>query len=163
MKRLTLLRHGHAQAHAEGGDFHRELDVAGRAEVQRSATAILGSFESPSLVLASAAERTRQSAAIVIEHAASLGRHLPLTLERRLYHASWRELLELVSEVPTSIEHLLLVGHNPGISEVAVNWASRLPGHDGFRGFATAGWCSARFDSPDWSSSLRPVELSFGS
>lgn len=162
MKRLTVLRHGHAEAHAEGGDFDRALDARGRAEVARAAAAIMESVGKPDLILVSTAKRTQQSAAIFFEHLGTAGGDGPsMRGERRLYHASRDELLTLVRSTADEITHLLIVGHNPGISDLAVRWSNSLSTTPSFAGFATAGWGSLTFDSRTWSAIAIPRDGRF--
>ena len=162
MKRVTLVRHGHAEPQAEGGDFFRSLDDRGRAEAARSATAIATACGAPDRMAASAAMRTRETALILREHWASIpASALPLVFERKLYHADWTVLLQTLQDTASSINHLLLVGHNPGISELALRWSSGFAEHAVFRGFAPAGWCTATFDIDDWTALSSPVEARF--
>ena len=164
MKRVTLVRHGHAEPQAEGGDFFRPLDSRGRAEAARSAAAIATAFGAPDSMVASAAVRTRQTALILREHWASItAGALPLVFERNLYHADWTVLLQTLQGTASSISHVLLVGHNPGISELALRWSGRFAEHAAFRGFAPAGWCTAAFDIGDWTAISSPVEGRFES
>lgn len=164
MKRVTLLRHGHAAPQAEGGDFFRPLDEFGRAEAARSAAAIAAACGAPDSMLASAAVRTRQTAMIVREHWGAIPESaLPLVFERNLYHAEWTSLLQSLQDTAPSVSHLLLVGHNPGISDLALRWSGRFAEHAAFRGFAPAGWCSAVFDISDWTKLGSPVTARFES
>lgn len=156
MKRLTLLRHGHAEAQAEGGDFERALDVRGRAEVTRAAAALLQTCGLPDLVLTSTARRTQQTTAIVCEHA-----DLAVRSERRLYHASREELMKVIQGTTDEITHLLVVGHNPGISELALRWANSLNPSARFMGFSTAGWCTVTFDGDHWATVATPRDGQF--
>lgn len=179
MKRLTLLRHGNAEARAEGGDFERALDARGRAEAARAAQAMLQACGKPDLILASAAKRTRQTAVIFQAEFATMA--VPVTAapalaeatngptsanilirtERSLYHAAWDQLLASARSAGDEIEHLLIVGHNPGISELALRWSNSLQSPPPFAGFSTAGWCSVTFDEERWADIATPVEGRF--
>jgi len=162
VKRLTLLRHGHAAAHADGGDFERSLDARGRTEAVRAAAAIMESVGKPDLILVSTARRTQQTAAIFCEHVGTAGGNgASMRGERGLYHASCDELLAIVRSTADQITHLLVVGHNPGISELALRWANSLNTTPSFAGFATAGWGSMIFDSLTWSAIALPREGQF--
>ena len=61
--RLTVLRHGHAVDRCPTGDFDRALDERGHAEIERAARELRALSSLPSLILASPARRTRESAA----------------------------------------------------------------------------------------------------
>jgi phosphohistidine phosphatase len=159
VKRLTLVRHGHAEPNAAGGDFHRALSAQGRTEVLRSAAAIKATVPEPDTILASEANRTRETAEVLQAH---LGVAAIVLTSKRLYHANWPTVLEVISDTPEDVTHLLLVGHNPGLSELALRWAQLFPAYATFGGFATAGWCSVTFGVTDWRSIRSPLDAVFG-
>lgn len=70
----------------------------------------------PELVICSAARRTRQTWDLV---APELGGSPSVTFEPRAYAASALTLLYLVRELPAGCRSALLIGHNPGVSELA--------------------------------------------
>ena len=144
MKRLTLVRHGHAEARAEGGDFFRELSPQGRAEAARTAMALRTHLPPPELMKVSEALRTRETARWLHEHFRSADSdttaEIPLDTTPRLYHASVSTLLDVIYDTPTTIQHLLIVGHNPGLSELAQRWVQHIPLDHEFGGLPTAGW-----------------------
>lgn len=165
MKRLTLLRHGHAQAQADGGDFHRALSKQGELEVARSAAAMFAQLTMPTLVVASAARRTRETAQQVLDIWAASSSTLtrpPLETTPRLYHATASTMLEVIEELPDDVDHVLLIGHNPGISELTGRWLRRFPQYGEFGGFSTAGWGSLSFDATAWSAISAPQDAVLG-
>ena len=40
--------------------------------------------------------------------------------EPRLYHALAMDILDVISDLPDDVAHVVVVGHNPGLEEVAV-------------------------------------------
>ena len=112
MKRLFLLRHAKAEMDsADGSDFGRSLNPKGRGDSERIGreTRELGlHFD---LVLASPARR-------VVETVESVG-DLAASFDPRLYNASIEQLLGAVREVGDDADCLLMVGHNPGIGQLA--------------------------------------------
>lgn len=117
MKSLTLLRH------AKSGwddpvsrDFDRPLNPRGR----RAARTVGGEMRARGLafdrVLASPARRVIET---LEEVAASYG-PLDARYDERLYLASTATLLEMVRATPDEVGRLLLVGHNPGLEELAL-------------------------------------------
>ena len=50
---------------------------------------------------------------------------LPIEFEVELYLASERDLRERIQEVSGDVASLLLIGHNPGIAELALQLAAR--------------------------------------
>jgi phosphohistidine phosphatase len=92
----------------------------------------------PEIVICSAARRTRQTWDLV---APELGGSPALTIEPRAYAASALTLLYLVRELPAGCRAALLIGHNPGVSELASTLietaGDETPGTPGLR-FPTA-------------------------
>jgi phosphohistidine phosphatase len=70
----------------------------------------------PEIVVCSAALRTRQTWDLM---APELGGSPSVTFEPRAYAASAITLLYLVRELPAACRSALLIGHNPGVSELA--------------------------------------------
>lgn len=118
MKSLALLRHAKSSwDHPALGDFYRPLNRRGigaaeliGAEMRRRGLAF-------DLVLASPATRVVET----LEHLErSYGESLRPRFDRRIYAAPAAMLLELVQAVDESGQWVLLVGHNPGLHELAV-------------------------------------------
>jgi phosphohistidine phosphatase len=70
----------------------------------------------PQLAVCSAAVRTRQTADLVAE---GMGGMVPIEPYRSLYAATSDVLLRYVHEIDGRVESALVVGHNPGIFELA--------------------------------------------
>jgi phosphohistidine phosphatase len=144
MKRLTLLRHGHAEREGAQGDAERALTRRGEQEAWSSAARLAALGLAPQRILASAAVRTRQTASIA---QASFG--LPstaLSLEPRLYLADTFTLLEVIAGVDAEVDHLLVVGHNPGLSEMVHLLAPRCR----FDSLETGAWASLETPIKAW-------------
>jgi phosphohistidine phosphatase len=127
MKKLTLLRH------AKSGwddpvsrDFDRPLNPRGRRAARTVAREMKAQGLAFDLVLASPARRVIET---LEEVTAGYGPIEP-RFDERLYLAGTATLLEVVREAP-DVERLLLVGHNPGLEELALRLTR--PGADGFR------------------------------
>ena len=117
MKTLTLLRH------AKSGwddpvtrDCDRPLNPRGR----RAARTVGREMHSLGLafdhVVASPARRVVET----IDEVVTAFGPLPTHYDERVYLAPTAVLVELVHETPDSVERLLLVGHNPGLEELAL-------------------------------------------
>jgi phosphohistidine phosphatase len=117
MKRLLLLRHAKAMpAEGAAADIARPLAERGQRDARRSAER-LRQQGAPRSILASPATRTLETAEVVRE---VLG--LPrdsLVVERNLYLAEPGELLGAIAAQDAGLESLLVVGHNPGLTELA--------------------------------------------
>lgn len=146
-RRLTLLRHGEATPAGKdgpGGDFERRLTRRGENEAWEGATRIASLPPPPEAILASEAPRARQTAAIALD---ALGLpSLSMTVVPQLYLADVRALLEAIGAVDDACMHLLVVGHNPGLSELVHTIA---PG-SAFGSLATGGWCTLRTPAASW-------------
>ena len=123
---LTLMRHGHAVAATGHDDHDRALDERGRHDVRAVADRTAVREATPALVLCSDARRTVETAEIVRE---TLG--LPaesLVQVARLYLASADTLIEIIDEHDArGVEHLMLIGHNPGLERLAMHLDPKSP------------------------------------
>ncbi len=134
-QQVVLVRHAHAEWPAFSGlDFDRPLTPQGLGDARTTAAAIRDAGHRPGLLLTSPAKRTRQTAEII---ATTLG--VPSTAIRdvdALYNAS-REILDAeLRQALAAVPAVLLVAHNPGISELA----RALSGDAAFTGFRPAQW-----------------------
>ena len=129
MKSLTLLRH------AKSGwddpvtrDFDRPLNPRGRRAARTVGAEMMSEGLAFDLILASPALRVTET----LDEVAAAGGALDVRYDERLYLASSATLLDIVRNAPEAAERLLLVGHNPGIEELALRLAGR--DGDGLRG-----------------------------
>ena len=146
MKRLTLMRHADAQwKDPEVADFARPLNRRGHSEAVSMARRLIELALVPDLIITSSARRTAQTAEI-IAHELSL---LPRTIryEEALYLGGAQDILKLVRTIGPRVMHLMIIGHNPGISEAA---HLLVPGRE-VGGLSTAALCTITFDIEQWS------------
>lgn len=125
MKRLYLLRHAKAEEGAPTqSDADRALTGRGR-RASESVGELLGARGEPiQLVLCSPSLRTRETLERVLPHLSPAPRVL---FEPGLYLAGCDALLKRIRALPDSVERALLVGHNPGIAELALRLARKGP------------------------------------
>jgi phosphohistidine phosphatase len=119
-RRITLLRHGHAEEHPD--DFARTLSEVGRAGADEAGEALARAGWLPQHVLASAAPRARLTAELAARAAGFSG---SIELDRELYLASDARCLMALRRLPDQTTSVWLVGHNPGLSRLA----AELSGH----------------------------------
>jgi phosphohistidine phosphatase len=126
MKRLLLLRHAKAEPGTEPlTDIARPLAARGERDARHIAGRLHRQLGALDLILASPAARTLQTAEIV---AAVFGYpRSAIALERALYLAEPTELIDVIAARGGSVDRLLVVGHNPGLTELA---HALLPGFD---------------------------------
>ncbi|MCS0600709.1 histidine phosphatase family protein [Streptomyces sp. LP11] len=120
LRRLVLLRHAKS-AYPEGTEDHgRPLAARGLRDAPAAGRALAESGGLPDLALCSTAERARRTWELA---SAQWGTPPPVRHDRRLYAADAADLLAVVHEVPGRVETLLLVGHNPGLADLALELA----------------------------------------
>ena len=113
---LYLLRHAKSSwKDASLRDFDRPLKGRGRDAAKQIAKRLASEKPQPVLVVCSPAARTRETADIVLKHA---GLKVDVNFVQRIYEASLRDLLHVVSEIPDDREVMLMIGHNPGFEEL---------------------------------------------
>jgi phosphohistidine phosphatase len=139
MKRLLLMRHAHAEA-AEAGveDIDRPLSARGRDEALDAAERIAEARLRCDALLVSPARRTRDTATLV---AAKLDFPQRLTIDPELYPGDPDSIQQALGRCPDRFRTVLIVGHNPGISE----FAQRFNGTPTPVDLHTAGLCLIDF------------------
>jgi phosphohistidine phosphatase len=146
MKRLTLMRHGDAQwKDPEVADFVRPLNRRGSSESEAMGRRLAELALVPELIISSPARRAQQTAEIVARELALAPRSI--RFEEALYLAGAQEILRLARTIGPRVPHLMIIGHNPGISELA----NLLGPHADVGGLATAAFCTLTFDTDQWS------------
>ena len=114
---LHLLRHAKSSWDEPGlPDHERPLAPRGRKAARKLARYLHDEEIRPQLVLCSSAQRTRET----LERVRSSLGEPAVEFEDRLYGAGPDELLARLREVPEAVESALLIGHNPGIQELAL-------------------------------------------
>ena len=118
MKYLTLLRH--AKSSWKGpqlADFDRPLNKRGRTDAPFMGERLAFRGLNPDRIIASPALRARLTAEVV---ALALQRgEESIHWEASISEADLTTLLTLIRKLPDSWQDILLVGHNPGLTELA--------------------------------------------
>lgn len=146
MPTLVILRHAEAVP-SRTDDHARMLTAEGRADAASSGARVLGCCPGPFLVLASDARRTVETAELAFAAAAPIPEIRKIAA---LYNASAATLLDTVRGSGTN-GTVVVVGHNPGLSEFAKELV--LDGTAAHRerveaGLPTAGVAVYAFDEP---------------
>lgn len=118
MRRLLLFRHAKAERSEPGmEDRSRKLIERGRKDAARIGAYMASHALTPDRVMTSPSSRTQET----WKFAAAAFRPEPAgTSVERLYDASAHDILEVIKAAPASAHTLLIVGHNPGLHEVAL-------------------------------------------
>ena len=122
MRRLMLLRHSKTENEAPSGrDQDRRLDKRGRTEAAEIGGWIGRHPPFPDLVLVSPAIRAHQTWEIAWEAMKDSGPEPQVELLPELYGADPSQLLQAVRDASAADpQRLMLVGHNPGMHELAL-------------------------------------------
>lgn len=118
MKTLTLLRHAKSSwKQPDLSDFERPLNGRGRDDAPEMGHRLARRGLQPTHIVSSPVVRARATAEAVAD---ALG-YPPerIAWEPRVYEASTGVLLKILREQPDDASHLLLVGHNPGLTQLA--------------------------------------------
>jgi phosphohistidine phosphatase len=118
MRRLLLFRHAKAErAIAGASDRDRALIERGRKDAGKIGAYMASHALVPERVLLSPAARTQQS----WKFTAAAFKPAPAAMTaEKLYNATAHAILAIIKEVPASAHTLLVVGHNPGLHELAL-------------------------------------------
>src|SRR5262249_17936239 len=143
--RLTLMRHANAQwKDPQLSDFDRPLNRRGSSEAEAMGRRLIELSLAPTMVLTSSARRAQQTADIVMRTLGLPARNL--RTEESLYLAPAEEILRIIHSTGPRIPHLMIVGHNPGITEVS----NLLAPSSHIGDLNTAAVCSLTFDVRIW-------------
>lgn len=144
MKKISFVRHAHAESHFQQGDKARRLSRKGVQNAKHLGQILNLKDSKPSYLLCSPALRTQET----VEH---LVREMGLSLEEIIFEEalylsySLPAFLQRVSCIPNHHEHILIVGHNPWISEIGSALCSS------FREVLPPGTClTLGFEIDDW-------------
>ena len=117
MRRLLLLRHAKAERSRPGErDHDRKLAARGREDAPKLGTYIVRHGLMPDRVIVSPSARTRETWQLA---AAAMASKAKAVFDERIYEASPQALLAVIKETDARVGTLLMIGHNPGLHELA--------------------------------------------
>lgn len=121
MRTLILLRH------AKSGwddpaldDIDRPLSARGERDAPRMGREIAARGWLPELVLCSPARRTRQTIELARPF---LPPEMRVSFVTEIYEAPHKAILAVIRTAPPSVKTLMVVGHNPGLEDLAASIA----------------------------------------
>ncbi len=118
MKKLYIVRHAQKEDEQIGrDDYDRELSVEGIKDAKNMAEYFASKKLPVDLIVASPASRTKKTAEIFAE---ALKYKKTIMLNEVLYMAFVNELLETISYTFDTVDSMLLVGHNPSLTALAI-------------------------------------------
>jgi phosphohistidine phosphatase len=149
--RLLVLRHAKSEkAEAGMSDRERRLNARGQRDATTMGAYIARHGLAPDLAVVSTAQRTRETWERI---AAALSMPPAPIYEEGLYNARSDALLAVIRQIDGIAPTLLVIGHNPGLHDLArtliasgdVEWRERLN-----EGLPTAGLVVVDFAAGNW-------------
>lgn len=144
MKELTLIRHAKSSWEHPGlADHERPLNKRGERDAPIMGARIREAAIRPSLIVSSPAVRAWDTAKIIAREIS-----YPLEFlqrERDLYHAGLRTLLDVAGRQDVGFNSLMMVGHNPGLTQFANFLVPGLTGN-----VPTCGVVTVSLNIDDW-------------
>lgn len=118
MRRLLLLRHAKTEPAEPGGDDRaRALVERGRQEAAKIGAYMASHALVPARVILSPAVRSQETWKRLAE---ALRAAPPTKTLEQIYDATPEDIVGAIAGTPAEVASLLIVGHNPGLHEVAV-------------------------------------------
>lgn len=143
MKQLIIMRHGKSSWDDKTlDDFDRPLNERGIKNAAQMGRFLLQKTGTPDLILCSAAKRTVETAQLAADNL-----NYPkekIETDKKLYLVWIDQILKRISMVPNDINSCLLIGHNPGLTELVNYFGVRLDN------LPTASAACFEFDVSDW-------------
>lgn len=146
MLRLTLVRHAKTEPQHPGQeDWDRALEPRGQRDAPEMGRRLKNRDLIPDKILTSPAVRALTTATIMArEMGVSASK---VTQDERLYLADVKSLLKVVKELGNTANHLMIFGHNPGISE----FADAVSSERSIDNMPTCAVYTLQFDIKNWS------------
>ncbi|MEM7620765.1 MAG: histidine phosphatase family protein [Pseudomonadota bacterium] len=151
MRTLLLLRHGKSSwDNPDLCDFERPLNQRGKASVPLVGGFINQQVLKPDIILCSAARRTRQTLKLLRNH---VDFNCEIQFLDELYLISEKNLLQILRELPQLYKTVLVIGHNPTMHTLSMNFTANADPSDMSlltQKFPTCGLAVLEFHIQSW-------------
>ena len=144
MKKLFIVRHGNSSTKPGQSDFDRGLTNEGVSDLGLMTSELITRGGKIDYLLSSAAHRTTLTTQIINDVL-----ELPedkIKFKKELYLASSTTILSEIHSVPNSVNSLMIVAHNPGVTQF-INYIA----NEFFDNIPTSGMTCITFDITSWS------------
>ncbi len=117
MKYLYLLRHAKSSwKDLSVNDFDRPLNKRGKKDAPNMGKFLNDRNVKVDLIISSPAKRTKETSKIIAE---GIGYKNKIIFDKNIYEASLEQLLALIKNLNKNLNSVMLVAHNPGLTELA--------------------------------------------
>ena len=142
MKRLILMRHAEAGWHINMDDHERPLSANGIRDAKKIGSWLKEKAYMPDEVISSTSVRTRETLSYLLLDC-------PQIFERSLYLADADQMKSTLKTLLS--ETVILLAHNPGITELAYDLMNHEEKHENFMDFPAASTLVIDFKADRWS------------
>lgn len=142
MKRLILMRHAEAGWHINVDDHERPLSASGIRDAKKIGSWLKEKAYIPDEVISSTSLRTRETLSYLFLDC-------PQIFERSLYLADADQMKSTLQTLLS--ETVILLAHNPGITELAHDLMNHEEKHENFMDFPAASTLVIDFKADLWS------------
>lgn len=142
MKRLILMRHAEAGWHINMDDHERPLSASGIRDAKKIGSWLKEKAYMPDEVISSTSVRTRETLSYLLLDC-------PQIFERSLYLADAEQMKSTLQTLLS--ETVILLAHNPGITELAYDLMNHEEKHENFMDFPAASTLVIDFKADRWS------------
>ncbi|MGB1706011.1 MAG: SixA phosphatase family protein [Paracoccaceae bacterium] len=142
MKRLILMRHAEAGWHINMDDHERPLSASGIRDAKKIGSWLKEKAYMPDEVISSTSVRTRETLSYLLLEC-------PQIFERSLYLADADQMKSTLQTLLS--ETVILLAHNPGITELAYDLMKHEEKHENFMDFPAASTLVIDFKADRWS------------
>ena len=142
MKRLILMRHAEAGWHINMDDHERPLSAVGIRDAKRIGLWLKEKEYIPDEVISSTSTRTRETLSCLFLEC-------PQIFEKSLYLADAEQMKSTLQTLLS--ETVILLAHNPGITELAHDLMNHEEKHENFMDFPAASTLVIDFKADRWS------------
>lgn len=148
MKYISIWRHAKAERpEAYPNDYERPLTERGQRDAQRMSAVLARLEPAIDLIVSSPAARTAQTTQVLV---AQLHGAIDPQWHAAAYLAAADTLLEMLKALPDAASHVVVVGHNPGMEELASGLCGASP-EDVFVRLPTAALAHVVVEASHWS------------
>ena len=142
MKRLILMRHAEAGWHINMDDHERPLSASGIRDAKKIGSWLKEKEYIPDEVISSTSVRTRETLSYLFLEC-------PQIFEKSLYLADAEQMKSTLKTLLS--ETVILLAHNPGITELAYDLMNHEEKHENFMDFPAASTLVIDFKADRWS------------
>lgn len=157
MKTLILVRHAKSSwKDPTLPDRLRPLNKRGKKNAPEMGRRLAGEGIQPELMLSSPAKRAVKTAQAIAEEVGYSVDHI--FYDERLYMATLAEWLEVIHNLDERLDTVMMFGHNPGLTELAVDLSAVY-----IENVPTAGVVKLVYDADSWKKvgKVKPASFNF--